>query len=131
MAQALLELVNQKYELHQEIDFANYKINLLDKTIQSQRNILHELYQQFGQLEENLDCPDELKQKIQHASEQLIIINQSQFKLYLSIASMDLKRIYLLKQINEAKVAYGIHRIQQQKEFREKYPELISSKQDQ
>ncbi|CAL5989619.1 Hypothetical_protein [Hexamita inflata] len=118
MAQALRDLVDQKYKLHQEIDFANLQINLLDKTILSQRNILYELQNQFRQLEENLDCPDELKQKIQHASEQLININQSQFKLYSSIASMDLKRIDLLKQINEAKVAYEKQSIQQQSQYK-------------
>ncbi|CAL6113461.1 Hypothetical_protein [Hexamita inflata] len=118
MAQALRDLVDQKYKLHQEIDFANLQINLLDKTIQSQRNILYELQNQFRQLEENLDCPDELKQKIQHASEYLINTNQTQFKLYSSIASMDLKRIDLLKQINEAKVAYGKQSIQQQSQYK-------------
>ncbi|CAL6028393.1 Hypothetical_protein [Hexamita inflata] len=118
MAQALRDLVDQKYKLHQEIDFTNLQINQLDKTIQSQRNILYELQNQFRQLEENLDCPDELKQKIQHASEQLININQSQFKLYSSIASMDLKRIDLLKQINEAKVAYEKQSIQQQSQYK-------------
>ncbi|CAL6100150.1 Hypothetical_protein [Hexamita inflata] len=107
MAKVLRDLVVQKYELHQEIDFAYYEINQLDKTIQSQRNILYDLQDQFRQLEENIDCPDELKQKIQHASEQIINANQSQFKLYSSIASMDLQRIDLLKQINEAFISYG------------------------
>ncbi|CAL6048006.1 Hypothetical_protein [Hexamita inflata] len=131
MASALLELINQQYELHLQLIYTNCEIDVLDKTINSSRNILKQLQDQLRQLEENLDCPDELKQKIQHASEQLIKANQSQFKLYSSIASMDLKRIDLLKQINEAKVAYGKQRIQQQQEFKEKYPQLISSKQDQ